>query len=71
VASRHGVAGRGSVNGVAPLYRGRIYLLLVDARPEAITRRGSQVNIIASGWCIAQLQKTDLSAASPNPSTWP
>ncbi|WP_217349704.1 serine hydrolase, partial [Meiothermus sp. PNK-Is4] len=56
-----------TVIGLAQRYRGRVYLVLVDARTEALARRGSQVNIIASGLRIAQLEQTDLSAASPKP----
>jgi CubicO group peptidase (beta-lactamase class C family) len=56
-----------TVIGLAQLYRGRVYLVLVDARTEAVARRGSQINIIASGLRIAQLEEADLRAASPRP----
>ena len=53
--------------GYGQLYKGAVYALLIDADLAAVQRRGAQVNIIATGFQIAALEKTDLTGAQPRP----
>lgn len=51
--------------GIGQLVEDNVYVLLVDADLVAASQRGAQLNIIASGFTITALTKTDLSGASP------
>ncbi len=49
------------------LLEGQIYLLLFDADLAAANQRAAQLNIIATGFTITALSKTDLSDTQPLP----
>jgi CubicO group peptidase (beta-lactamase class C family) len=51
----------------ARMVDGTAYLLLVDAKLEALQRRGAQVNIIDSGFTISGLETIDLAAVDALP----
>jgi CubicO group peptidase (beta-lactamase class C family) len=51
--------------GIGQLVEGKVYLLLIDADLVAASQRGAQLQIIATGFTIAALTKTDLSDATP------
>lgn len=51
--------------GIGQLVQGKVYVLLVDADLVVASQRGAQLNIIASGFTITTLTKTDLSAVAP------
>ena len=53
--------------GFGQLYRGEVYVLLVDAELAAFQRRSAQLNIVASGFEIANLEVADLQDAVPRP----
>ncbi|MCG8348656.1 MAG: beta-lactamase family protein [Chloroflexales bacterium] len=55
--------------GLAQMYQGTSYVLLVDGPLADIQRRSSQIAIIQSGFDILALEEADLSAAQPLPVT--
>lgn len=57
------------VQAFAQRVQDRVYLLLIDASTDAVMRRSSQVQIIASGLTIKGQQKTDLTKVEPKPLT--
>ncbi len=52
---------------IAQLHEGTVHVMLVDAELEAVQRRGSQVNLIFSGYRILALEEPDLVGAEPLP----
>ncbi len=57
------------VQALAERVKGLVCLLLVDGSSDALTRRSSQVQIIASGLAIKGQQKVDLTTVEPKPLT--
>lgn len=53
--------------GFGQLHEGTVYVLLIDADLAAVQRRSAQVNIVATGFQITALEKTDLSGVQPRP----
>ena len=51
--------------GIAQLHEGVAHVLLVDAELEALQRRGTQVNIVFTGYQILALEDVDLTDAEP------
>ncbi|TVR96497.1 MAG: class A beta-lactamase-related serine hydrolase, partial [Trueperaceae bacterium] len=52
---------------LAQLHEGVVHVLLVDAELEAVQRRGTQINIIFSGYRILALEEPDLVGVDPLP----
>ncbi len=52
---------------IAQLHEGVAHVLLVDADLEAVQRRGSQINLIFSGYRILALEEPDLTGVEPLP----
>jgi CubicO group peptidase (beta-lactamase class C family) len=52
---------------IAQLHEGMVHVMLVDAELEAVQRRGSQVNLIFSGYRILALEESDLVGVEPLP----
>ena len=50
---------------IAQLHEGVAHVLLVDADLEAVQRRGTQINLIFSGYRILALEEPDLVGAEP------
>jgi CubicO group peptidase (beta-lactamase class C family) len=55
------------VQGFGQRYQGNSYILLFDAAANVLAKRGSQLNIIASGFKITALEETNLADATPKP----
>ena len=52
---------------IAQLHEGVVHVTLIDATLEAVQRRGTQVNLIFSGYRILALEETDLTGVEPLP----
>lgn len=52
---------------IAQLHDGVAHVLLVDADLEAVQRRGTQINLIFSGYAILALEEPDLAGVEPRP----
>jgi hypothetical protein len=57
------------VQGAGRLYEDTVYLILLEARLNALQQRSSQVNVIQSGYTITALEQVDLSQTEPLPLT--
>jgi CubicO group peptidase (beta-lactamase class C family) len=53
--------------GFGQRYEGNLYLLLFEGDASVVARRGSQLNIIASGFKISALEETNLAEVTPKP----
>lgn len=53
------------VIGLGQLVNGVVYAILIDGSLEAIARRGSQLDVIVTGFTIAAVEQTDLSGMMP------
>lgn len=58
-----------AVVGLGQIADGIVYAVLIDGSTEAITRRGSQVQVILSGLTITGAERTDLTGVTPRPLT--
>lgn len=54
---------------IAQLHEGVVHVTLIDATLEAVQRRGTQINLIFSGYRILALEETDLTGVEPLPVT--
>ncbi len=52
---------------IAQLHEGVVHVLLVDAELEAVQRRGTQINLIFSGYRIVALEEPELAGVEPRP----
>lgn len=57
------------VQAFAQRVKDQVFVMLIDGSTDAVARRGSQVQIIASGLTIKGQPKTDLTNAEPKPLT--
>ncbi len=59
---------RGEVyQSIAQLHDGVVHVTLIDAELEAVQRRGTQINLIFSGYRILALEEPDLTGVEPLP----